>query len=313
VLWLAPCGPGGSPAAVRGGRWGYREGTCRDSLPRSAASGNALRLRLPFDEVLRWGSCWRWINALHSVALSLGSGSYQRGFTSAVLWCTRTVRSLWGMGSWHASTIDLTFAGTRIPPLVVGWEVLSVPGFDSDHRVIQTSLAVGLERTEPRPWVLKSINERRFTRKAAAALAELGFPALETEAAIDAYVTRMIEILGRAVEEELGGTRVMRFIRRLLSRVKLVAEKARKTVGTTRANPNNRTQPSTQDQTPDPGPDPAKLARQIAAGILAGGPGRLTTARKTCRGSNIYRRTSNPSRLFPLLPVSGLLPLETTT
>ena len=95
----------------------------------------------------------------------------------------------------NASTIDLVFGGPAIVSRDPQWSIVEVDGFDSDHRVTQTSFDI-----EPTRATDNRLDWRRANRKLALRLIEnslrsLQKPALLSTAEIDEYTAKLVDLL----------------------------------------------------------------------------------------------------------------------
>ncbi|KPM46545.1 hypothetical protein AK830_g65 [Neonectria ditissima] len=94
----------------------------------------------------------------------------------------------------RSSTIDLTFASQGISTQVEHCRVLDIPGFQSDHRLIETTLLLSLKQeTKSRPF-WKMVNEALFKHKLRSLLPPLDTP-LDTREQVSRYIVNVAEAL----------------------------------------------------------------------------------------------------------------------
>ncbi|KAJ9415572.1 Endonuclease/exonuclease/phosphatase [Fusarium oxysporum] len=100
----------------------------------------------------------------------------------------------------YNSTIDLTYASSAIVPFVRKWESPDVPGFDSDHRVIMTTLNLEIDRVPSTYYLWKLADPNKFRACVDGSLKPLGFPALTTPAMTDNYARKVVQAFNPAIE-----------------------------------------------------------------------------------------------------------------
>lgn len=101
------------------------------------------------------------------------------------------------------STIDLTFLGPHLTHRLLGWSVVDVQGFDSDHRVLRTTLDCPPVRqiSIHRRWHETDIEA--FRTSVERNLGALPQPDLESTAGIDAGLWEIFQIMEKAIEEHV--------------------------------------------------------------------------------------------------------------
>ncbi|KAK2694864.1 hypothetical protein QWA68_005609 [Fusarium oxysporum] len=62
----------------------------------------------------------------------------------------------------YSSTIDLTYANSSLVPFVRKWESPDVPGFDSGHRVVMTTLNLDINRVASTYYLWKLADPKKF-------------------------------------------------------------------------------------------------------------------------------------------------------
>ncbi|RBA20535.1 hypothetical protein FPRO05_07982 [Fusarium proliferatum] len=100
----------------------------------------------------------------------------------------------------YSSTIDLTYASPSLIPFVRKWQSPDVPGFDSDHRVIMTSLNLEVNRVPSTYYIWKRADPDKFRECVGGSLKPIGFPALTTPAMVDNYARKVVQAFGPAIE-----------------------------------------------------------------------------------------------------------------
>ncbi|CVK85311.1 uncharacterized protein FPRN_06812 [Fusarium proliferatum] len=100
----------------------------------------------------------------------------------------------------YSSTIDLTYASPSLIPFVRKWQSPDVPGFDSDHRVIMTTLNLEVNRVPSTYYIWKRADPDKFRACVGGSLKPIGFPALTTPAMVDNYARKVIQAFGPAIE-----------------------------------------------------------------------------------------------------------------
>ncbi|KAF5637881.1 hypothetical protein F52700_4584 [Fusarium sp. NRRL 52700] len=99
-----------------------------------------------------------------------------------------------------SSTIDLTFASSSLVPFVREWQSPDVLGFDSDHRVIMTTLNLEINRVPSTYYMWKLAKPDKFRACVGNSLKAIGFPALTSTAMIDNYARKVVQAFGPAIE-----------------------------------------------------------------------------------------------------------------
>lgn len=92
----------------------------------------------------------------------------------------------------RTSTIDLTFASKRVSSQVEHCRVLEVPGFESDHRIIETTLLIDVEREVKTRLCWIKANELDFSRTLMSLLPPED-PALHTREQISDYIVKVCD------------------------------------------------------------------------------------------------------------------------
>lgn len=100
----------------------------------------------------------------------------------------------------YSSTIDLTYASPSLIPFVRKWQSPDVPGFDSDHRVIMTTLNLEVNRVPSTYYIWKRADPDKFRACVGESLKPIGFPALTTPAMVDNYARKVVQAFGPAIE-----------------------------------------------------------------------------------------------------------------
>ncbi|KAG4272698.1 hypothetical protein FPRO04_10440 [Fusarium proliferatum] len=100
----------------------------------------------------------------------------------------------------YSSTIDLTYASPSLIPFVRKWQSPDVPGFDSDHRVIMTTLNLEVNRVPSTYYIWKRADPDKFRACVGGSLKPIGFPALTTPAMVDNYARKVVQAFGPAIE-----------------------------------------------------------------------------------------------------------------
>ncbi|KAB5535345.1 hypothetical protein GE09DRAFT_1063397 [Coniochaeta sp. 2T2.1] len=113
------------------------------------------------------------------------------------------------------STIDLTFLGSSLHPLLIDWDIVDVEGFESDHRVIQSTLATSCNAVTKFHRLWKQVDQPKFKRKLARALGRLGMPPLRTKSDIDNLIDTVVPVYQTTLEESGHGRRIERLIAKL--------------------------------------------------------------------------------------------------
>ncbi|SPJ72671.1 uncharacterized protein FTOL_02400 [Fusarium torulosum] len=93
----------------------------------------------------------------------------------------------------YNSTIDLTYASEGLASFVEDYSIPDMVGYESDHRVIQTTLSLEVDRTVSTYYRWKKVDAERFRDTMIENLAPLGFPALATSAATDIYTNKIFQ------------------------------------------------------------------------------------------------------------------------
>lgn len=133
-------------------------------------------------------------------AVSLHKGTQAAGMDCVTVRGTATfTRSVGG----KSSTIDLTFVSGQIIQSWASWQVLDVPGFESDHRVIETKFSVKLARASRIIFQWKRTKEEEFNKGIEDGMDNMGYPSLATEAQIDTYIENIRGVLDSAVRKHV--------------------------------------------------------------------------------------------------------------
>ncbi|KAL2687881.1 hypothetical protein Neosp_005450 [[Neocosmospora] mangrovei] len=103
----------------------------------------------------------------------------------------------------EGSTIYLTFISDQIIQRWTSWQVLEVLGFESDHRVIETRLSLKLARTSRIVFQWRRTSEEVFNMHVKDGMDALGYPCLETESDIDAYIDAIRQVLSSAIKKHV--------------------------------------------------------------------------------------------------------------
>ncbi|EGU79108.1 hypothetical protein FOXB_10396 [Fusarium oxysporum f. sp. conglutinans Fo5176] len=101
----------------------------------------------------------------------------------------------------YTSTIDLTCASSSLAQFVSNWSSPEVPGFDSDHRVIMTTLDLEIERVPSTYYLWKLVDPKEFREFVNNALEHLGFPTLSSPVMADNYARRLVQAFGPAIQK----------------------------------------------------------------------------------------------------------------
>ncbi|RYP82468.1 hypothetical protein DL769_001661 [Monosporascus sp. CRB-8-3] len=112
-----------------------------------------------------------------------------------------------GFNGRYCSTIDLTFAGRHVASRASRCKVLDVRGFETDHRIVETTLNVVANRAFGKWYLWKVANKPDFERNADRVLRPLQFPKLETEADIDGYACQFVSALQILIKQEVEAAR----------------------------------------------------------------------------------------------------------
>lgn len=101
------------------------------------------------------------------------------------------------------STIDLTFLGPHLTHRSLGWAVVDVQGFDSDHRVVRTTLDCPPVRqiSIHRRW--HETDLEAFRTSVERNLGDLPQPDLDSTAGIDAGLWKIFQIMEKAIREHV--------------------------------------------------------------------------------------------------------------
>ncbi|VTT82833.1 unnamed protein product [Fusarium fujikuroi] len=100
----------------------------------------------------------------------------------------------------YSSTIDLAYASPSLIPFVRKWESPDVPGFDSDHRVIMTTLNLEVNRVPSTYYIWRRADPDKFRACVGGSLKPIGFPALTTPAMVDNYARKVVQAFSPAIE-----------------------------------------------------------------------------------------------------------------
>ncbi|KAK1465533.1 zinc knuckle [Colletotrichum cuscutae] len=84
-----------------------------------------------------------------------------------------------------SATIDLAFAGQRLESRAHPTRVLSVPGFDSDHRPLHTRISFAPNRDKEPRFNWDKANEKKYCKEAKKQLLTIGCPTIRTAAQVD--------------------------------------------------------------------------------------------------------------------------------
>ncbi|KAF4976901.1 hypothetical protein FDECE_18418, partial [Fusarium decemcellulare] len=106
------------------------------------------------------------------------------------------------------STIDLTFASVRIADRAERYRIVDVPGFETDHRVIETTLAIEPRRETRVRRLWKRVDEAKFIQAVKSGLEAVGcssepgdLPELSQRDRIDDYIDKISKAVSSAVEQ----------------------------------------------------------------------------------------------------------------
>ncbi|KAF4999739.1 hypothetical protein FDECE_11418 [Fusarium decemcellulare] len=103
------------------------------------------------------------------------------------------------------TTIDLTFISEGISQRRRDWKILDVPGFESDHRIIEMTLDIAPIRDTRtrRDW--KGVKEKEFNKAVGENMEAIGTPDITTTDEIDEYAGKtgyaLLSVTGRLVPE----------------------------------------------------------------------------------------------------------------
>jgi hypothetical protein len=113
--------------------------------------------------------------------------------------------------------IDLTFVSRPLDRQVAEWDVLKPLGFETDHHLIWTRLAVDTPRTPVVVDVFKGIKRDNFLRVLKRELsAKLDHLELTGPGAIDAYVEELVEaMISAAGQAHKLNSKMSRFVDRV--------------------------------------------------------------------------------------------------
>ncbi|EMT67670.1 hypothetical protein FOC4_g10005777 [Fusarium odoratissimum] len=144
-----------------------------------------------------------------------------------------------GFAGAYSSTIDLTGASSSPAPFVSNWRSPHVPGFDSDHRVIMTTLDLDIEPVPSTYYLWKLVDPKEFCEFVNNALEHLGFPTLSSPIITNNYARRLVQAFGPAIQNLVplapppGSKRLKNkptlVTRRAENLLRLAAERTRKT------------------------------------------------------------------------------------
>lgn len=111
----------------------------------------------------------------------------------------------------HCSAIDLVFGGCAIASRDPQWEVVDVAGFETDHRVTQTTLEIKPNRATSTRFNWKKANKQHVRTAVEAALKFLGQPALLTISEVDKYAANLVDLLYAAITTTVPPTKPRTF------------------------------------------------------------------------------------------------------
>lgn len=107
----------------------------------------------------------------------------------------------------YSSTIDLCFVSwdlaQRLRDMTAACQVLSLAGFRSDHRIVQTTLNVEPILSDDMHYIWRSVNEDRFREAMRIAFQPLEDYPLDTKEQIDCYIAKLLEIMLSVVNDHV--------------------------------------------------------------------------------------------------------------
>ena len=106
-----------------------------------------------------------------------------------IITSTRSIDCNNGKGT----TIDLTFVGNAIDCRKLDWRVVPVRGFESDHRVTETTLDMEPNRLSDSVFLWHRVDMGKYWAGVKQSMEYLGRPSLNTEKDIDSYVDRFLD------------------------------------------------------------------------------------------------------------------------
>ncbi|KAG5801061.1 hypothetical protein H9Q71_014357 [Fusarium xylarioides] len=145
-----------------------------------------------------WGG--NQVTTIEPEAIELANGLDQAGMELLTTRGFRTYARGRCFAGEYSSTIDLTYASSSLVPFVREWQSPDVPGFESDHRVIMTTLNLELNRVPSTYYIWKRADPDKFRACVGASLKPIGFPALTSPAMIDNYARKVVQAFGPAIE-----------------------------------------------------------------------------------------------------------------
>ncbi|RFN48513.1 hypothetical protein FIE12Z_7259 [Fusarium flagelliforme] len=127
----------------------------------------------------------------------------------------------------RSSTIDLTFASPKLCPLIESCKALSVPGFNSDHRPIQTVIRKYVEQDVRTKKCFDRADPEKFNKCLRKHLPPLDSP-LATKHDVDRFFVAIIKAIQIAIEEciptKICGSRISQKTRAATSTLRNLSE-----------------------------------------------------------------------------------------
>jgi hypothetical protein len=123
----------------------------------------------------------------------------------------------------HANSPPSIFASERLAGLLTDTRILDVKGFESDHRVMSHTFAVGVPREDKNRVNYRKFNDKRFTNTVRENLRQVGdpsnLPSLDDKPAIDKFVDGFCGAMTAAVgqEQEKTESRMKKKVQKIVS------------------------------------------------------------------------------------------------
>ncbi|KAF5683586.1 hypothetical protein FDENT_7198 [Fusarium denticulatum] len=140
------------------------------------------------------------VTTIEPQAIELANGLAQAGMELLTTRGFRTYARGKCFAGEFSSTIDLTYVSSSLIPFVREWQSPDVPGFESDHRVIMTTLNLEINRLPSTYYMWKLAKPDKFRACVGDSLKPIGFPALTSTAMIDNYARKVVQAFGPAIE-----------------------------------------------------------------------------------------------------------------